>query len=197
MDIIPYYFENDGVIPNNPLPLLIYKNALQYASNKNFGLSFKKNGWTNNWEDIILPYDHFHSNTHEVLGLTKGNARLMIGGRNGEIVLVETGDVIILPAGCGHYSVDNSLDYQFVGGYPNGAYAPAWYIPPQQAGAISLRDYDGIRVTGNPVLIPTLQMTVNDNITISGDNLTLDQVINMIASSFSLVTICRSGRSIH
>jgi uncharacterized protein YjlB len=121
MDIIPFYFENDGVIPNNQLPLLIYKNALQYAISKNFGLSFKKNGWTNNWEDIILPYDHFHSNTHEVLGLTKGNARLMIGGRNGEIVLVETGDVIILPAGCGHYSVDNSLDYQFIGGYPNGA----------------------------------------------------------------------------
>jgi uncharacterized protein YjlB len=38
MDIIPYYFENDGVIPNNPLPLLIYKNALQYVSNKRIGL---------------------------------------------------------------------------------------------------------------------------------------------------------------
>jgi uncharacterized protein YjlB len=44
MDIIPFYFENDGVIPNNQLPLLIYKNALQYAISKNFGLSFKKNG---------------------------------------------------------------------------------------------------------------------------------------------------------
>jgi len=121
MDVIPYYFENDGVIPNNALPLLIYKNALKYAANKNFGLIFSNNGWTNNWEDIILPYEHFHSNTHEVLGLTKGNARLMIGGRNGEIVLVEKGDVIILPAGCGHYSVDNSLDYQFIGGYPKGA----------------------------------------------------------------------------
>ena len=42
MDIIPYYFENDGVIPNNPLPLLIYKNALQYANSKSFGLTFKK-----------------------------------------------------------------------------------------------------------------------------------------------------------
>ena len=87
MDVIPYYFENDGVIANNALPLLIYKNALKYAANKNFGLIFSNNGWTNNWEDIILPYEHFHSNTHEVLGLTKGNARLMIGGRNGEIFL--------------------------------------------------------------------------------------------------------------
>jgi uncharacterized protein YjlB len=29
--------------------------------------------------------------------------------------------MIILPAGVGHYSVDNSVEYQFVGGYPNGA----------------------------------------------------------------------------
>ena len=45
----------------------------------------------------------------------------MLGGRNGKMVNVDMGDVIILPAGVGHYSVDNSMDYQFVGGYPNGA----------------------------------------------------------------------------
>jgi uncharacterized protein YjlB len=44
----------------------------------------------------------------------------MLGGGKGEIVTVEVGDVIILPAGVGHYSVDNSVDYKFVGGYPNG-----------------------------------------------------------------------------
>jgi len=55
------------------------------------------------------------------LGLKSGQARLMLGGKNGKIVNVETGDLIILPAGVGHFSVDNSIDYQFVGGYPNGA----------------------------------------------------------------------------
>ena len=120
-DIITHYFENDGDIPNNILPVIIYKNALHYLTDKNFESTFLQNGWANNWRDIILTEDHFHSNTHEVLGLKSGQARLMLGGRKGEIVNVEQGDVIILPAGVGHFSVNNSADYQFVGGYPNGA----------------------------------------------------------------------------
>ncbi|MEY3631643.1 MAG: hypothetical protein RL408_1197 [Bacteroidota bacterium] len=121
VDIITYYFKNDGDIPNNILPVVIYKNALQHVANKDFEHLFCQNGWANNWHDIILTEDHFHSNTHEVLGLQSGQVSLMLGGKNGEIVNVETGDVIILPAGIGHYSVDNSVEYQFVGGYPNGA----------------------------------------------------------------------------
>jgi uncharacterized protein YjlB len=121
VDIITYYFENDGDIPNNILPVVIYKNVLQRVVNKDFEFIFCQNGWGNNWHDIILTEDHFHSNTHEVLGLKSGQARLMLGGVNGKIVNVEKGDVIILPAGVGHFSVDNSLEYQFVGGYPNGA----------------------------------------------------------------------------
>jgi uncharacterized protein YjlB len=121
VDIITYYFENDGDIPNNKLAVLIYKNALKYIALPDFEFCFSQNGWSNNWHDIILTDDHFHSNTHEVLGLKSGQARLKLGGKNGEIVNVETGDVIMLPAGVGHYSVDNTLEYQFVGGYPNGA----------------------------------------------------------------------------
>ncbi|MCE4217423.1 hypothetical protein GD586_08175 [Pseudarcicella sp. GAP-15] len=120
-DIITYFFENDGDIPNNILPVVIYKNALQHAVQKDLEVLFCQNGWGNNWQDIILTEDHFHSNTHEVLGLKSGQARLKLGGEKGEIVTVEKGDVIILPAGVGHYSVDNSIEYQFVGGYPNGA----------------------------------------------------------------------------
>ena len=121
--IIPFFFNHDGVIPNSTLPVLIYKNVLSDAIQEDLELTFKQNGWTNNWKDIILPYDHFHSNTHEVLGLLKGKARLMIGGKGGQEIIVETGDVIVIPAGVGHYSLDNSIDYQFVGGYPNGT---AW-----------------------------------------------------------------------
>ena len=120
-DIITYFFENDGDIPNNILPVVIYKNVLQHVDQKDLELLFCQNRWGNNWHDIILTEDHFHSNTHEVLGLKSGHARLKLGGEKGEIVTVEKGDVIILPAGIGHFSVDNSLEYQFVGGYPNGA----------------------------------------------------------------------------
>lgn len=127
VDIITYYFENDGGIPNNILPVVIYKNALQHVVNKDFELLFCQNGWSNNWHDILLTEDHFHSNTHEVLGLKSGQARLMLGGKNGEIIPVETGDVIILPAGVGHYSVDNSVDYKFVGGYPYSTKRPPFW----------------------------------------------------------------------
>jgi len=144
-DIITYYFENDGDIPNNILPVVIYKNALQHVENKDFEFIFCQNGWSNNWHDIILTEDHFHSNTHEVLGLKSGQSRLKLGGKNGEIVSVETGDVIVLPAGVGHYSVDNSLEYQFVGGYPNGA---DWNLK------FSLKKEDGLSVLAEIATIP-------------------------------------------
>ena len=74
----------------------------------------------NNWRDIILSYDHFHSNTHEVLGLGFGEVKLKIGGSSGEIFTLTAGDVIIIPAGVGHHSISEHSNYQFVGGYPNG-----------------------------------------------------------------------------
>ena len=79
-DIITYFFENDGDIPNNILPVVIYKNALQHVVQKDLEVLFCQNGWGNNWHDIILTEDHFHSNTHEVLGLKSGQARLKLGG---------------------------------------------------------------------------------------------------------------------
>jgi uncharacterized protein YjlB len=146
MEIVEHFFSNDGTIPNSHLPLLVYKNIAQGDHKADWlGQTFKKNGWTNNWRDIILPFDHFHSNTHEVLGLAKGIARLKIGGDNGEIVLVETGDVIIMPAGVGHYSLDNSLDYQFVGGYPNGA---------EWNSILSLKNEDSISIIEEILNIP-------------------------------------------
>ena len=60
------------------------------------------------------------SNTHEVLGLGRGNVSLKIGGAQGQIFHLHAGDVIIIPAGVGHYSVSEHTNYQMVGGYPNG-----------------------------------------------------------------------------
>ena len=74
----------------------------------------------NNWRDIILPYDHFHSNTHEVLGFGFGEVTFKIGGSAGEIFTLTAGDVIIIPPGVGHHSVSAHSNYQFVGGYPDG-----------------------------------------------------------------------------
>ena len=119
--ISTHYFKDDGVIPNSHLPVILYKNAIDLPDSSEWlETNFKMNNWLNNWRATILPYDHFHSNTHEVLGLGFGEVTLKIGGSSGEIFTLTTGDVIIIPAGVGHYSISEHSDYQFVGGYPDG-----------------------------------------------------------------------------
>ena len=82
--------------------------------------TFAQNGWTNNWRDIVVPYDHFHSTTHEVLGVGRGRVSLKVGGSRGLVVDSSTGDVVVLPAGVGHCSVSGHTGYEMVGGYPVG-----------------------------------------------------------------------------
>jgi uncharacterized protein YjlB len=121
MSFTTYYFDDDGIIPNNKFPIILYENVIDLKDSSDWlENTFIRNNWLNNWRDIILPYDHFHSNTHEVLGLGMGNVSLKIGGVNGRIFHLKTGDVVIIPAGVGHYSISTHTNYQFVGGYPNG-----------------------------------------------------------------------------
>lgn len=116
-----YYFNDDGIIPNHTFPVILYPKVIGLADCSDWlEKTFIKNNWLNNWRDIVLPYDHFHSNTHEVLGLGWGNVSLKIGGAHGQIFHLHAGDVIIIPAGVGHYSVSEHTNYQIVGGYPNG-----------------------------------------------------------------------------
>jgi uncharacterized protein YjlB len=116
-----YSFADDGIIPNHTFPVIVYSQCVHLEDCSDWlETTFKKNNWLNNWRDIVLPYDHFHSNTHEVLGLGRGNVSLKIGGANGQVFHLSAGDVVIIPAGVGHYSVSEHTNYQMVGGYPNG-----------------------------------------------------------------------------
>ena len=120
-EVEKYWFEDDGLIPNSSLPVLVYRQVCTVEDKSDwFESTFIKNGWTNNWRDIILPYDHFHSTTHEVLGMGKGSVTLQVGGRLGKRLLLNAGDVVILPAGVGHCALTTSHDYEVVGGYPEG-----------------------------------------------------------------------------
>lgn len=116
-----FTFIDDGIIPNNHLPVILYRKVTDDSDPSSwFEQTFRKNNWTNNWRDIVLPYDHFHSITHEVLGLGRGSVTLKIGGQNGMLIEAHAGDVIILPAGVGHFAFSQHTGYEFVGGYPNG-----------------------------------------------------------------------------
>lgn len=130
-----YYFDDDGVTPNSRLPVLIYKNVLTEVKEDLAAYlekTFHQNNWTGNWRDIVLDKDHYHSTTHEVLGISRGAVDLQLGGANGKQFSVSAGDVLIIPAGVAHRSLDNYLDYEVIGGYPEGRSWDMIYCEPEK-----------------------------------------------------------------
>jgi uncharacterized protein YjlB len=127
-DVEAFRFEDDGETPNNPrLPLLVYRAAIALAGEHDpaatFERAFSRHGWGDGWRNGIYPFLHFHTGTHEVLGIARGRATVEFGGAKGRALSVEAGDVVVLPAGTGHRRVDASADLLVVGAYPgNGSF---------------------------------------------------------------------------
>lgn len=129
------YFADDGVTPNNALPVLIYREIFQDSKENYvtlFEQKFQENNWIGNWRDIVLSEDHYHSTTHEVLGISKGSVNLWIGGEGGQRFEVSAGDALVIPAGVAHHSLNNDNDYEVIGGYPDGLPWDMIYCEPQK-----------------------------------------------------------------
>ncbi|MEG3135423.1 cupin domain-containing protein [Rouxiella sp. T17] len=112
-----------GGVPNDKLPLLIYQQAVpQNKTNADayFTELFARNGWPMQWRYQIFTFTHYHSNTHELLGVSSGDAKVQLGGENGPIVPLKKGDVVLIPAGVGHKQLSASADFQVLGAYPKG-----------------------------------------------------------------------------
>jgi uncharacterized protein YjlB len=119
-----FFFNDDGKIPNNKYPLLRYAHAFADRGLKGAAWleeRFAKNNWTNSWRNGVFTYHHYHSITHEVLGVYAGAALLHMGGESGQKIWVEAGDILVIPAGVGHKKLESSGDFGVVGAYPNGA----------------------------------------------------------------------------
>jgi uncharacterized protein YjlB len=97
-------FKDDGIFPNSPLPLLVYRDAITTDAKDPasiFEQRFAENDWTNSWRDGVYSFAHYHSTSHEVLGIYSGAATLRLGGKHGKNVEVHADDVIVIPAWCG------------------------------------------------------------------------------------------------
>ena len=122
-----YQFSDDGMFPNNRhLPVLFYKGVLDLPvifSSSSVRNLFEKNGWNDVWENNVYEYHHYHSRSHEVLGVYQGKTTLLIGGNKGVEISVKKGDVLIIPAGVAHKNLgpENSIKvveaYSKKGGY--------------------------------------------------------------------------------
>jgi uncharacterized protein YjlB len=124
-DIEPlsFIFEDDGSVPNNPMPFLVYKGAIDVANDhpeKTIEGLFGANGWGDMWRNGVYDYLHYHATVHEALGVARGHARVRFGGNEGEEIEIAAGDVAILPAGTGHQCLSASRDFSVVGAYPPG-----------------------------------------------------------------------------
>lgn len=161
MDCKTYLFEDDGTIPNNPkLPMLVYQDALntEQLQPQSCKTLLNKHGWRNAWVNGIYSYNHYHSNTHEVLAVIGGSAEVLMGGEQGEQLSIAAGDVIVIPAGVGHCCLNNSSDFRVVGAYPSGAaYDLCTGKPEERPEAlqniknVSLPDLDPVTGDQNPL----------------------------------------------
>jgi uncharacterized protein YjlB len=123
INIEKFELHDDGTFPNSKLPALLYEGALDipvlfpatYVKNL-----FAHHNWTNSWDSGIFEFHHYHSVTHEVLGMYSGSATLQLGGQNGPRITVKKGDVLIIPAGVAHKNLGHEDSVGCVGAYPDG-----------------------------------------------------------------------------
>ncbi len=119
--VLSYILQGDSVFPNNILPLIIYKSALDLnLTPDSIKKILKSNSWENSWSGGVYEYHHYHSTAHEVLCVYEGNATLLFGGEKGIVMLIKKGDVVIIPAGVAHKNLNSSEDFNCVGAYPQG-----------------------------------------------------------------------------
>jgi len=122
--IIQFLIKKNGFYPNNAaFPVLLYKGALRLPEDEGETLVkelFGQNDWGNSWTNGIYSYHHYHSITHEVLGVIQGSCTVMLGGEKGIKQKIERGDVLLLPAGVAHKNIESSDDFTCVGAYPKG-----------------------------------------------------------------------------
>lgn len=117
---------DNGTIPNNTrLPLIVYRRVLRLPGENPAGALeqiFNHWNWRGQWRNGVYPFHHYHSTSHEVLGVYAGQATVRLGGDGdvGWTTTLHAGDALVIPAGVAHCNLGSSADFGVVGAYPDG-----------------------------------------------------------------------------
>ncbi len=118
-------FEDDGLVPNNILPFLVYQGAVTLDAERpeeTIENLFGANGWGGTWRNGV--YDYPALSRDGARGARR-RARRSPACASAAITVrswrSSAGDVAILPAGTGHQCIKASDDFCVIGAYPPGA----------------------------------------------------------------------------
>ena len=121
MNIETHVLRGNGRIPNSILPLLIYRGAFETGPLEMEHM-FRTNEWPPDWHSSfgMYPRHHFHSDTHELIAVTRGTLTGRFGGHDGISAKLSAGDLVIIPAGVGHLGESITEDLRLTGAFPVG-----------------------------------------------------------------------------
>ncbi|RMJ26042.1 hypothetical protein PHISP_03069 [Aspergillus sp. HF37] len=122
-------------VPNSPLPVLVYRNALPAPVTETSTQRFiEGNGWSRQGPVFpAIPKRHFHPNVHECYGILRGSSQVHLGvgtsdnNNNpaaGLRLTLRAGDVVVHPAGTAHSNVSDEDEYAYLAFFPAGS--PRW-----------------------------------------------------------------------
>lgn len=128
MILYSWNFPDDGYFPNSVHPVTLRYRVISFRrlGEKEAQAKLEKRasarGWHVEWLDRIYKRPHYHSTTHEALVVFRGSALVRLGGsQRGDDMMVESGSVIVIPAGVGHQALSHSDDFLVFGCYPIGS----------------------------------------------------------------------------
>ena len=122
MELDTWHAPPGDTIPNHlRFPVLLYRGVEAARDGADAAKRlFAEHGWCGAWVDGVFDFHHFHSTSHEVLAVVGGSATIELGGPQGRAFDVQTGDVVVLPAGTGHRRARADAGFTVVGAYPEG-----------------------------------------------------------------------------